>query len=128
MTDLVKLNNQNIVCFDVDDTLIIYDKPEHIEDIVTFSCPYTGKTVTAYPHKSHAIFIKQQHARGRFVIVWSNAGADWAETVVRTLGLSDYVHLVMTKPIMVVDDGNTLESIVGAKVYLNKHKYLSDKG
>lgn len=89
------IKNDHIIGFDVDDTLVMWDLPD------------TDLRVGGYPvkvHKEHVEAIKKAKARGHFVIVWSQGGQEWANEVVRTLQLQDYVDLVMCKPKWIFDD------------------------
>ena len=48
--------------------------------------------------------MREFKARGHYVIVWSQGGWEWAEAVVKALGLEDLVDEVKTKPQWMVDD------------------------
>lgn len=48
--------------------------------------------------------LKMCKVRGHTVVVWSQGGSSWAETVVKALDLVDYVDVVMAKPSWYVDD------------------------
>lgn len=100
---MVVETNENIVCFDVDDTLVIWTIPPGREkECILFDS--FGVPEWLLPHKHHIKLLKQFKARGQKVIVWSQGGAQWAEAVVKTLKLEDYVDVVMAKPKWVIDD------------------------
>jgi len=42
--------------------------------------------------------------RGHVVVVWSQGGSSWAETVVKALGIAQYVDIIIAKPSWYVDD------------------------
>ena len=107
------------VYFDVDDTLVMWNPtPEQLEkDGVDFTCPagqyFDGDDMTQaspewtaklVPHKKHIEMLKLHKMRNHAVIVWSAGGWDWAEAVVKALGLESYVDLVITKPRWAYDD------------------------
>jgi hypothetical protein len=97
------IENEHIVCFDVDDTLVMWDIPAGLAmDAVLFD--NFGVAEFLLPHAAHIKLLKQFKVRGQFVIVWSQGGHKWASEVVNRLELNDYVDLVMTKPQWVVDD------------------------
>jgi hypothetical protein len=50
-------------------------------------------------------------------MVWSAGGVQWAKTVVNTLGLADYVDLIITKPSKFVDD-LPADQVLGQRIYL----------
>lgn len=55
-------------------------------------------------HTGHVEIIKDFHARGHTIIIWSAGGSRWAEMVVRALKLDLYVSLVIDKPDWFIDD------------------------
>lgn len=116
--------SEHTICFDVDDTLIMWDSnfnmPE--EGDVEIQCPWDGQISFHRPHTRHIEFLKKQYTKGYTVIVWSAGGAKWAETVVKTLGIEDYVDYVMSKPQKWVDD------LIQADQVLGTHIYLSEEG
>lgn len=97
------IDNEHIVCIDVDDTLVMWDIPEgHDGETILFD--NFGVAEWLLPHKAHIELMKRFKVRGQFVIVWSQGGVEWASEVVKRLELTDYVDLVMTKPQWIVDD------------------------
>jgi FMN phosphatase YigB (HAD superfamily) len=117
---MTTLNNQNVVVFDCDNTLLMWDKqhdkpgPGKIE----IKDPYDSN-VTLYltPHQVHIRLLRQYKGRGFTVIVWTKAGALWAEQTVKVLGLEGYVDFAMTKPDKYVDDALKIEDIIGNRIY-----------
>ncbi|PCI45912.1 MAG: hypothetical protein COB41_00550 [Proteobacteria bacterium] len=101
-------DNELTIFFDVDDSLVMWEgnpySPEDgkikIKDPNDPDTPYRY----LYPHKRHVNFLKKCHSRGYSVTVWSNGGWAWAESVVKALGLEEYVAKVESKPIKIVDD------------------------
>jgi len=89
--------------FDVDRTLLMWGystKPG--SNTVPITCE--GRTFHLVPHKKHIEQIKAHWARGMTVIVWSAGGDQWADAVVRSLGLTKYVTLALAKPKWCFDD------------------------
>lgn len=122
---MITINSQTTAWFDVDDTLVLWDAtPEQVEkEGIKFTCP--GSLIIVddepresmpwiemlVPHKEHIEQLKKHKSRHTKIIVWSAAGADWAEAVVKTLGLEEYVDLCISKPTWVYDDLQPTEFI-----------------
>lgn len=51
--------------------------------------------------------------------MWSAGGGEWAEAVVKALGLEKYVDLVMNKPSWYYDDKEA-KDWMGKRIYLYK--------
>lgn len=100
------LKNEKHACFDVDDTLVMWGDKDYTPDPtkIAFKCPHTESTYYLKPNKSHINFLKVQKSRGFDITVWSQGGWEWAETVIKTLELENYVDTVQTKPLKYVDD------------------------
>src|ERR1017187_7464460 len=94
------IKNEHISCFDVDQTLFMHD----MNGGYAIANPYSGTIIYGTGNFNHMELLKQHKARGMFIIVWSKAGAKWAENVIDELGLLKYVDLIMTKPDHYVDD------------------------
>lgn len=106
------IENENTIFFDVDMTLIMH-KNSH-KGIPTLHQNPNGyleiydkridRTIIAEPYFPHIDILLQSKARGRFIVVWSASGHQWAKMAVEALGIQDHVDLVMTKPSAYVDD------------------------
>jgi hypothetical protein len=95
--------------YDVDDTLVLWDGPQSLtasqeDDRICIKDPYDGCNVYLRPHNPHIKLLQNHKARGKFVVVWSQGGFAWAEAVVKALGLTEHVDLIMSKPRAIVDD------------------------
>lgn len=114
------IEGENTVYCDVDDTLVMWDDNfrEPHEGAKKFLDPYDGSSNYLTPHKKHIELLKKYKGRGVTVIVWSAAGVKWAESVVKTLGLVEYVELVITKPNKIIDD-LPVEAIFSTRIYLS---------
>lgn len=91
------IKNEQITWIDVDDTLVTSHQGELLVD-------YYGEKRKVKPHKEHISFLKSLKERGSYIIVHSNNGHQWAETIVKALHLEKYVDQVMSKPSKVIDD------------------------
>lgn len=109
------IRNENVVPFDVDDTLVMRENPGDRTPIKVID-PADGVTREVYPHSFHIEQLIKQKGRGFVIIVWSQAGFGWAENVISALGLSAHVDLVMTKPNKYFDD-LPAEKWMGAQLY-----------
>lgn len=95
---MIKITDKPTVYVDVDDTLIFWRDPLPTDDIVL-----VNGVPMAYCEKTVDSIIKHHH-RKHPVVVWSAGGSDWAEAVVRALGLERQVSLVISKPQWFYDD------------------------
>jgi FMN phosphatase YigB (HAD superfamily) len=100
---LQTIDSDNVVCFDVDDTLVIWKVPPGMEEQCREFTNY-GVTERLLPHEKHIKLLKEFKFRGHTVIVWSQGGFEWAREVVRMLELEPYVDFCMSKPKWMVDD------------------------
>lgn len=112
--------NELTISFDCDDTLVMWkdDVFQPGEGKIRIEDP-DEKDSARYlvPHQRHIRFLKKCANRGYQVTVWSSGGWAWAESIVRTLGLEDYVTKIESKPLKVVDD-LPLGEILHNRVYL----------
>ena len=90
--------------FDVDDTLVIWQYPPNTDETKLVEFKNGEFSQYLLPHQKHIEVLKEFKIRGQMVVVWSQGGHAWAETVVRTLGLEPYVDLVLCKPKWYFDD------------------------
>ncbi len=96
---------ENIRPVDVDGTLII-----HTRDTITASeridvvDPLTGKNIRVRINKAMVRLLKEEHHRGSYILVWSRGGYEWARNVIQALDLVPYVHQIMSKPLVYLDD------------------------
>lgn len=112
---ITNTNEVNIPC-DVDGTLIIYED-EYSPGPGKIELNLYGTKKFVYPHLDHIELVKSYHARGFRVRVHSGNGYQWAEQVVKKLGLEDYVYEVETKSFKYLDD-MPIETWAGQRVYL----------
>lgn len=98
------VENEQVYPFDVDQTLVSERRSEPLEGDLGILNPYTGDMVYVKPHVGHVDLLKEMHGRGRYIIMWSAAGAQWAKAVRDALGLKPFVSLTMTKPLGYIDD------------------------
>lgn len=122
---MITITNRNIVAFDVDDTLILWD--EHSKDLtyptegrLVVICPYDGKPYSFLVHQRHVDFLKREKAKGSFIIVWSRSEGAWANAVVKALGMEDYVDISMGKVTKFIDDKCNIPDTIGVHLFLDK--------
>lgn len=95
------IKNDMLARFDVDKTIIFsrselppgFDFERNKPIIVTTS----KSTAQVWPHLEHIEKLKEHKARGQHVVVWSAGGWEWAEAVVKALGLEEFVDDVEPK-------------------------------
>lgn len=108
---------ESVIPVDVDNTLIMWGKAKKGEKVIHITNPNSGEQETLRPHKVHIKILKERHARGSLIVVWSKGGNQWANAVIKALGLEPYVDLVMSKPQMYIDD-KTADSFMGERLYI----------
>jgi len=102
-------------CFDVDDTLVMWEIPNGFEeDLVTIQCRDYIELLA--PNKYNINHLKKLAKRGHAIVVWSAGGSDWAEAVVKALELEDFVEVVMSKPHYLIDDMPSIKEAINAKL------------
>lgn len=103
---MVVIKNEKVAPFDVDSTLVMHQDPESIysSEKVFVKDSVSGGTIVVRINRPMVRLLKEEHARGAFVIVWSRGGYQWAADVIKALGLSKCVNLVITKPGSYYDD------------------------
>lgn len=115
------INNDHVICFDVDDTLIMWNCVPFDEDSGAVQIFDVDQKFSAWviPHQEHIDLLKRYKAKGKVVIVWSQSGFEWVECVVKALKLEEYVDFCMTKPEKYIDDLNANEWM--------EHHYIGPK-
>lgn len=116
-----KIEGENIVACDVDETLILWHSDCPTEQKISITCPYGGDTRLFKVHQPHVDFLKKNKGRGNTIIVWSAAGVLWAEAVVKALSIGDYVDYILSKPSKLIDD-LTPNEIFPCRIYLKDEK------
>lgn len=118
------VGNDQTVCFDVDDTLIIWDDLSYKEQIetqsrVVITDPYDGLKTSHVVHQRHINFLMRMKSRGYTVVVWSSSGAAWAAAAVKALGIESSVDICISKPSKIVDDLKNTNEIIPEPMFLN---------
>lgn len=113
---------EEVVTFDIDDTLIIWGLRG--EPDVSFIDPDHGTTESGIAHKEHVERVKRHFNEGHFVIAWSAGGGEYARRAIEALGLTDYVHISISKPMQYYDDLDA-HMFMGRRTYLNDQPYFT---
>lgn len=110
---MLVLPDKNTVFFDVDGTLVLWETdctPELLEaEGIPFKRNVQDNLINEFlvPHKVHIDLLKEFKTKGKVIVVWSQGGTEWAESVIKTLQLESFVDLVVCKPSWWVDDVHT---------------------
>lgn len=99
------LQSQRLICVDVDDTLIAWgSNPNYCgdEDIAIIDGKHTWYGTPNY--KLIELLKKHKHWGKYTIVVWSQSGWEWAELIVKELGMEKDVDMVMSKPDRYYDD------------------------
>lgn len=97
------ITNERVIPVDVDDTLVMHDFSS-IDHTVEVPDPYSKGVIEVRPNDPMIRILKDEKARGAFIVVWSRGGFAWARAVVLALGLEESVDLISTKPTVYLDD------------------------
>lgn len=97
------LENDHIACFDVDETLVLWNIPPGFEG-KTVECINYGYKEHLLPHDVHIKLLRQFKFRGHAVVIWSQGGYEWAVEVAKRLGIFDDANIIMAKPKWLIDD------------------------
>lgn len=96
------------VAFDVDETIVNWSYPESEIDN-TILVTQTMNDGTEYsqrllPNKFVIDRIKGHFMQGHVVVIWSAGGGSWGQSIIKALGLEEYVSVVLSKPQFFYDD------------------------
>lgn len=111
------IKSEQVICVDIDDTLVLHKRGAPRDVIVNFIDPYDGTERFLVMHEPHVKILKDRKARGAVIVVWSQSGYAWAETVIKAMGLEPYVDFIMSKPIAYIDDKPVTEWMA-ERIYL----------
>lgn len=119
---MLVIRDNNIIPCDVDGTLVreidCSDAAKGLPS-VSIKHPLRGNEVVQRTVMVRNVqLVKDLSTRGRFVHVWSAAGNEWAEAVVRALELQNFVGLVTDKPLGYIDDLECQE-FMGHRIFLD---------
>lgn len=100
--------SEQVTFWDIDGTLILH-VPHPVNDLdkvflIKVIDPVTQTTIYVNPHSTMIRLMREEHARGGTIKVWSRGGWAWAEAVITALGLTNLVDEVMSKPYAYYDD------------------------
>src|ERR1035437_2995124 len=97
------IKNDHVFFVDCDDTLVLWDTKDFPEDQWTW-IDHAGYKTMLVPHTKNIEVLKKFARLGNHITVWSATGYEWADAIVKHLGLTEYVHQVMSKPRYYMDD------------------------
>jgi hypothetical protein len=96
------------------------------KNLISIHNPEANCSELVMPHERHIQLIRQFKARGHTIVVWSQGGWSWAESVVKTLGIENLVDIVMDKPNWYIDD-LPAEAFMRLPIYLHPTNPDKDK-
>lgn len=129
---MFKIPNGPTAYFDIDDTLIqwSYDGSERLDDYVTIEC--RGRADRYLINRYNLEHLIKLSNRGHGIVVWSAGGSDWAEAVVKGLGIEKYVDVVAPKPTYYIDDIKDPSGILGKYAFYDmsgkRHGFAPKEG
>lgn len=102
---MIAIKGNEFIYFDVDDTLVSWrNYPQGTERSLPFTDPQTKAIEMLEPIQKTIAALINHKKEGKTIIVWSAGGSEWAEEVVKTLQLEQYVDVCLTKPKEYYDD------------------------
>ena len=124
------IESERVIMVDIDDTLIMHLKPKEAltTDLVLIPDPVEQGYVEVWKNNPMIRLVKEESARGSYLIAWSRGGFAWAISVLTALGLDDKVKQVMTKPFAYFDDSD-VSNWMRDRVYIEastKYKVKKD--
>lgn len=97
----MRIENDRIVTVDVDDTLCIWDISDYPElPRVRIGC--FGYTTEVSLNQKNINLVKKLQKLGYQIIVWSQSGSVWAQSVAAVAGIDNAIF--MSKPRYHIDD------------------------
>lgn len=100
---MITFKERKTVYFDCDDTLLEWK-----------TCNETTTGAIKIENNGHEFYKKvifenvealiDHSMAGHVIVVWSAGGSTWAETIVKALGIENYVDVVLNKPDFYYDD------------------------
>jgi len=100
----MKVNRANQIWqFDIDDTLIMWDKSKYPQ-LQKVLIPTKKGVAEVHKNEYNCNLLKKLAKLGWYIRVHSGSGVAWAKLVVETLGLEEYVDEVAVKPRGETDD------------------------
>lgn len=118
---MIVISGNQFTYFDVDDSLVMWHWPaDGSDDFITLEPWNDGEKVRLAVNTAMVDQLKKNALRNQTVIVWSQGGWKWAETVVKALNLEKYVTAVIEKPMWVFDD-------LPADQFMPKSKWVGKK-
>lgn len=105
-----------VTFIDVDDTIVSYSGYNKTLPVRVGSNPVIMVEVLEATVEE----LKRHKSQGQSIVVWSNAGVDWAEAVVIALGITEYVDVVISKPKFYYDD-------MDASQFMGKPRFAGER-
>lgn len=125
---MIVIDKDQNVCFDVDDTLLIYDFPNGFKDTITIEHGVKNVQTSFVVNTPAVDLLKSYYNNNKTIIVWSAGGFDWVEKVIKALNLEDFVDICMTKPEKYIDDLDANEWMYRVKLPIRKGFKLRSTG
>lgn len=95
---MIVVKSDRAAYFDVDETLVLMDDMniQHM-DLTIIEDAKHNIFARVIPHRAHIQKMKEHASRGHPVFVWSAGGWAWANAVICSLGLKEYVTAIIPK-------------------------------
>ena len=109
---------EDLLPFDIDETLIMNSKIRKGQKCISFTCPYTKELCIVRVNEPMLAVLRQRLARGTSILVWSKSGYRRAVVILRALQL-DHKNLYVTSKFKDYADDKPIETWAGERIWLD---------
>ncbi len=115
---MITIKSEQVLCCDVDFTLLMHGKIKKGDKVVQFTDPETGEQKYISVHVPNLKVVTNRLSRGAVIWLWSASGHAWATAAAKALGLHGKKNLVISsKPIAYIDD-KPCQEFMGERIWL----------
>lgn len=109
---------EDLLPFDVDDTIVMHGKIRKGQRTVAYTCPYTDEQKIVRVNEPMVQVLRERLARGTSVLVWSKSGYKKAVAILRALKI-DHKNLYVTSKFKDYADDKDISTWSGERIWLD---------
>lgn len=95
---------QDVWQIDIDGSLVIHVDRSDLDHDLEVKCPYLGDNIRLKINSNNVRMLKEKAVQGYYIEVHTQGRALWAESVIKALGILEYVDVMKGKPTGIIDD------------------------